>query len=42
MAACRKDSMMHGTFALTQAGRVDRKAFNVCMERKGYTVSIER
>ena len=34
---CRKQAHRPHWFALTHAARVDREAFNQCMERKGYT-----
>ena len=38
MASCRQQAMDPKAFAIFASGRIDRGAFNRCMERKGYTV----
>jgi hypothetical protein len=40
-AACRRESVDRQGFAVFQSGRLDRDAFNRCMQRKGYTVRQE-
>ncbi len=42
LAICRKESMRKTAVAVTPSQRVDRDAFNRCMERKGYTVTLEK
>lgn len=42
MAACRKEASSPYGFAIFHADRLDREAFNRCMERKGYTARLER
>lgn len=37
LAACRKQSISAQRIGLTPEDRVDRAAFNRCMERQGYT-----
>ena len=38
MAACRREATDPKAFAIFAEQRIDRKVFNPCMERKGYTV----
>lgn len=37
LAVCRKESISAQRIGLTPEDRVDRAAFNRCMERRGYT-----
>ncbi len=37
LTACRKESISQQKIGLTPEDRVDRAAFNRCMERRGYT-----
>jgi hypothetical protein len=39
---CRKESTRNTAIAITPSQRIDREAFNRCMERKGYTVTLEK
>ena len=39
MTACRKEALDRFSIALLPSQRVDREAFNRCMERKGYAVT---
>lgn len=41
LADCRRVARTRQGLAIFQANRVDRELFNRCMERKGYTVSVE-
>ncbi len=42
MAACRQEALDPKAFPIFSSGRIDREAFNRCMERKGYTVTRAR
>jgi len=42
MAECRRQSVSRQGWAIFQANRLDREAFNRCMERKGYTVGVAK
>ena len=42
LMTCRKESTRSAAIAITPAQRIDREAFNRCMERKGYTVRLEK
>ncbi len=37
LEACRRVAARPHSFALTRSARVDREAFNLCMQQKGYT-----
>jgi hypothetical protein len=39
---CHRQSVSHQGWAIFQANRLDRDAFNRCMERKGYSVRVEK
>jgi len=41
LSLCRRESTRNTAIAITSAQRIDRDAFNRCMERKGYTVTRE-
>lgn len=42
LATCRKESTRNTAIVITPSQRVDRDAFNRCMERKGYTITLEK
>jgi hypothetical protein len=42
MAACRKEAPAPGRPGIFQEDRIDRRLFNLCMERKGYTATVEK
>lgn len=39
-AACRRAAPSHNMFKTFDDDKVDRPAFNRCMERRGYTVTV--
>jgi len=41
LGTCRKESTRNTAVVLTPSQRLDRDAMNRCMERKGYTVTLE-
>jgi hypothetical protein len=41
-AACRKVAPSRSMFRTFEAEKVERAAFNRCMERRGYTVKVAR
>ncbi len=42
LATCRKESTRNTAIVITPSQRLDRDAFNRCMERKGYTITLEK
>jgi len=42
LGICRKESTRNTAIAITPSQRIDRDAMNRCMERKGYTVTLEK
>lgn len=42
MAVCRREARSARVFAITTERRIDRDAFNRCMQRRGYTPRRER
>jgi len=41
LGICRKESTRNTAIVLAPSQRLDRDAMNRCMERKGYTVTLE-
>ncbi len=41
LGICRKESTRGAAVAITPSQRIDRDALNRCMERRGYTVTLE-
>jgi len=41
LGTCRKESTRNTAVVLTPSQRLDRDAMNRCMERKGYTVTLD-
>lgn len=39
-AACRKIAPSRSLFRLLETDRVEREAFNTCMQRRGYSVTV--
>jgi len=42
LGICRKESTRNTAIAIVPSQRIDRDAMNRCMERKGYTVTLEK
>jgi len=42
LSVCRKESTRGTAIVIMPSQRIDRDAMNRCMERKGYTVTLEK